>query len=151
MIAPPRRDKRQQRRMSEQTMKDHIEIARRIRGRELELVRLSARLSSIIPSQKRKESLIKLANKRAVQLDCPFLPRLVCRSLPLMILWFADNYPEIFNCVSIAELLPPSPDGSEENAPPQKEEVDVVDDFLREEPVADFIQDNEFLTGWFAD
>jgi hypothetical protein len=150
MIASPGRDNRRQRRVSEQTLSDHVEIVRRIRGRELELARLTARLTSIIPSQKRKETLIRLANKRAVQLGQPFLPRLVARNLSLIILWFADNCPDVFNCVCITEFFPPSLDQTPGDGPLVKEELDAGDNCPFDEPAIDLVQDDEMMSGWFV-
>jgi hypothetical protein len=131
-------------------LKDRVEIARRISGRELELARLSARIASIIPSQKRKETLIKLANRRAVELRQPFLPRLVSRNLALIILWFADNWPDVFSCVSITEFFPPSFESSAVKHALSKEEFNLSDDCPFDEPGMDCMPDDEPFPEWFS-
>jgi hypothetical protein len=150
MIALPRRNNRQQKRITEQTLKDRFEIARRISGRELELARLSVRIASIIPSQKRKETLVKLANERAVEFGQPFLPRLVARHLSLIILWFADNCPDMFSCTSITEFFPPSFDSCAGERAFQREEFNLGDDCPFDEPGLESTQDDEPILGWFT-
>jgi hypothetical protein len=141
MSAHQQRGKHQRGRPSAQTLRDRLEVARRIRGRELELVRLMAILSSIIPSPKKKETLTKLAQKWAARHGGSFLPRLEFRCLPLMILWFADHCPAIFFCSSIDEFLEP-PHGNAEQEAKKDGQPDAVDWLFDEEYATDVMEDD---------
>jgi hypothetical protein len=142
MLSHVQQGSRQRGRLSEQTWRDRFEVARRIRGRELELARLMAIISSIIPSAKKKETLVKLANKLAGTRGGPLLPRLELRNLPLMILWFADNHPAVFFCSCIDQLL--EPDGENVDANPQARDgqADGADWFTNDEYGHDLMQDD---------
>jgi hypothetical protein len=101
-------------RPSEQTWRDRFEVARRIRGRELELPRLIAIISSIIPSAKRKETLVKLA----------------------------DNHPAVFFYRCIDQLLEPDGENVDANTQARDGQADVVDWFTNDEYGNDLMQDD---------
>jgi hypothetical protein len=141
MLSRVQQDSHQRGRPSEQTLRDRLEVARRIRGRELELVHLMVIISSIIPSAKKKETLVKLANKLAATRGGPLLPRLESRNLPLMILWFADHHPAVFFCSCIDQLLEPDGENAEANPQARDGPPDPVDWFMNEESRFDLMQD----------
>jgi hypothetical protein len=105
MTGRAERDRRRARLLTDQTSRDHVEMARRIAGREAEVERLMNILAEIIPCQQRKDTLVRLAKQLATQNRIDLLPRLESRNLALMVLWFADHFPELFAAKSINEFL----------------------------------------------
>jgi hypothetical protein len=77
-------------------------------GREVELAAHTAKLDGIIHTPQRQKTLLQTANKLQ-SYGYPFVPRLEKRNLKLLILWFVDHCPKLFECSSITDLFAPQP------------------------------------------
>jgi hypothetical protein len=86
---------------SVQTISDHEVRKQRLAGREGEIAIRLSQLKRTIGTRQVKRSLLKFAQDLARSRHFPLVPRLERRHLDLLVAWFIDHYPAVFDCPSL--------------------------------------------------
>jgi hypothetical protein len=86
-------------------MNDHQERKRRLFGRETEIYNQLRKVKEILGTPKVKRTLLDLAEYLARNRHFPLVPRLERRHLDMLVAWFLDHFPAMFECTSLNEMF----------------------------------------------